>query len=195
MSTDKKINIVTICGSVRPGNYTSKALALVIDELEKNPDVTVVSIDPSKLDLSLPGAPSESKDFETIQKIVTDATGVVIATPEYHGSYSSVIKLVIDNLGFPSSLAGKPIALLGVAAGRIGAIKATEHLRSVLSHVGSIVLPGPISIAGIQNVFSEDGTIKDTNSEVAIRGVANTVMDYIRGYICPKVCLEEMARK
>ncbi len=27
------IKIVTICGSVRPGNYTAKALRLVLDDL------------------------------------------------------------------------------------------------------------------------------------------------------------------
>ena len=37
------------------------------------------------------------------------------------------MKLVIENLGFPSVLAGKPVALLGMAAGAIGAIKSLEH--------------------------------------------------------------------
>ena len=64
-------------------------------------------------------------------------------------------KLIIENLGFPSVLATKPVALLGVAAGQIGAIKSLEQLRSVLSHVGAIVLPGPVSVAGVQGVFDE----------------------------------------
>ena len=80
---------------------------------------------------------------------------MVFSTPEYHGTHSSAAKLIIENLGFPSVLAGKPVALVGVAAGQIGAIKALEHLRSVLSHVGAIVLPGPVSVPGVQNVFDE----------------------------------------
>ncbi|MFQ5802331.1 MAG: hypothetical protein ACE5JQ_05465 [Candidatus Methylomirabilales bacterium] len=49
-----------------------------------------------------------------------------------------MIKLVIKNMGFPSVLVGNPVALLRVAAGAIGVIKALEHLRSVcyLSPVG-----------------------------------------------------------
>ena len=43
-------------------------------------------------------------------KHATDS--VVLATPEYHGSFSSVMKLVIENLGFPSALQGKPVALM-----------------------------------------------------------------------------------
>jgi FMN reductase len=101
---------------------------------------------------------------------------------------------VIENLGFPSALAGKPVALLGVASGQIGAIKALEHLRGVCSHVGAIVLPGPISIAGVNKLFDEQGRCLDEKIEKRIRSVATNLIDYIRGYICPKVALEQLVR-
>ncbi len=37
-------------------------------------------------------------------------------------------------------MSGKPVALLGVAAGSIGAIKSLEHLRGVVSHIGGLAL-------------------------------------------------------
>ncbi len=123
------IKIVAIKGSVRPGNYTSKALALVVDEFAKDSHVSLEVVDPAELDLPLPGA--DSLSAQRLRKTVEEATGVVLATPEYHGSVSSVMKLVIENLGFPSVLAGKPVALLGVAAGRIGAVKSLVQLRSI----------------------------------------------------------------
>ncbi len=51
------IKIVTICGSVRPGNYTSKALRLALDEFAKHADVAVTSVFLDKIDLALPGQP------------------------------------------------------------------------------------------------------------------------------------------
>jgi len=39
-----------------------------------------------------------------MQEIVGAATGVILSNPEYHESYSSAIKLVIENMGFPSGL-------------------------------------------------------------------------------------------
>ncbi|MDA0747309.1 MAG: NAD(P)H-dependent oxidoreductase [bacterium] len=189
------IRIVAIGGSVRPDNYTGKALALLINELENRPEVDLKVIDPANLSLPLPGFHTDSSDAGDIQKTVRNATGVILATPEYHGSYSSVIKLIIENLGFPSTLSGKPVALLGVAAGRIGAIKALEHLRSVCSHVGAIVLPGPISIAGVQKVFDENGNCLDENVEKSIRGIADNLLDYIHNHICPRITLEQMVRE
>ena len=186
------IQIVAIGGSVREDNFTWKALSLVADEFKKL-EVTCEVIDPRDLELAFPGK-GESTSAEALKKKVTEATGLILATPEYHGSFSAAMKLVIENLGFPSVLAGKPIALLGVAAGAIGAIKSLEHLRSVCSHIGAVVLPGPVSVANVQKVFDEKGACKDPAVEKRIRGCANTLLDYIHKHICPRVCLEEMVR-
>lgn len=191
---DSGPRIAVIQGSVRPSNYTAKALALVLDEFHKK-DVEVTLIDPAVLNLPLPGTDSSSGELEDMKKTIKDATGVVIGTPEYHGSYSSVIKLVIENLGFPSALQGKPVALLGVAAGRIGAIKSLEHLRSVCSHVGAIVLPSFVSVANVQKLFDEEGNCLDSATEKLVRGVAVNMFDYIHDNLCPRITLERMMRE
>jgi len=127
--------------------------------------------------------------------MVGAATGVVLVTPEYHGSFSSVMKLVIENLGFPSVLAGKPVALLGVAAGSIGAIKSLEQLRGVVSHIGAIVLPLPISIANVHRVFDREGRVLEPEVEKLVRQVATNLLGYIEKNICPAVTLERLMRE
>ena len=188
------IKIVTICGSVRPGNYTSMALALALSEFAKRSDVEVDALDLAAFDLPFPGRGARDTSSERFRESVKSATGVVLATPEYHGSFSSVTKLAIENLGFPSVLAGKPVSLLGVAAGQIGAIKSLEHLRSVCSHVGAIVLPSLVSVANVQQVFDKEGRCLDSSTEKRIRAVATSLLDYIQGAICPRMVLEAMVR-
>jgi FMN reductase len=195
MANEKIIRIAVIGGSVRPDNLTWKALGVVASALEADVRVEVDRIDPRELTLALPGQSVDNDSGEALRERVGQAAGVVVGTPEYHGSYSSVIKLVIDNLGFPSVLRGKPIALAGVAAGRIGAIKATEHLRSVLSHVGALVLPNPISIAGVQNFFDAQGRVSDEGTEKALQSVAKTLLDYLDSHVCPAKELEAQARE
>ena len=121
--------------------------------------------------------------------------GVVLATPEYHGSFSSVMKLMIENLGFPSVLAGKTVALLGVAAGSIGAIKSLEHLRGVVSHAGGIALPLPVSVTNVQRVFDHEGHCLNPAIERMIRCVAGNLMGYIHQSVCPRLTLERMLRE
>src|SRR6266481_2888491 len=168
---DRPIRIVVINGSVRPGNYTGMASKYVVDELRKHPKVSVEVVDPAVLKLPFPGTDPHSAVTKKLQETVRAATGVILVTPEYHGSFSSIMKLVIENLGFPSVLAGKPVALLGVAAGSIGAIKSLEHLRGVVSHVGGIVLPLPISIANVQKMFDAAGHVTDPSVEKMLRQV------------------------
>ena len=116
MSEQEQFSIVVVKGSVRPGNYTGMAVDLLVDELRKMEGISIEVIDPIGMDLKLPGT-GDSGSAERLQELVERATGVILSTPEYHGSYSAAIKLVIENMGFPSALAGKPVGLLGVAAG------------------------------------------------------------------------------
>lgn len=187
------IKLVAIQGSVRESNYTAKALAIVSEVVDQMPGVTVEIIDPTNMDLALPGK-GTTADALQIQATLENATAVILATPEYHGSFSSVMKLVIENMGFPSRLSRKPVALLGVAAGRIGAIKSLEHLRSVASHVGAIVLPGPVSIANVQSVFDESGALTDPGVGPLIQKLVTGLVAYVRDTTCPDEALEAFSR-
>ncbi len=192
--SERNIKIVAILGSVRPNNYSAMALTLAIDEFSKHRGVNVELFDPAEIHLYPPGLGGDHPDPARMRQAVEDCTGILLATPEYHGSFSSVMKLAIENLGFPSVMSGKPVALLGVAAGAIGAIKSLESLRGVCSHVGAIVLPGPVSVANCREVFNEDGSCNDERMEARIRSVATNMMHYIEENICPRVSLEAIVR-
>ena len=64
-------------------------------QLRKDSEVGVEVIDPAGLDLRGPGM-QNADVVKPLQEKVTAATGVILSTPEYHGSYSSVIKMLID---------------------------------------------------------------------------------------------------
>jgi chromate reductase, NAD(P)H dehydrogenase (quinone) len=112
---------------------------LAVEELRKNPQVSVDVIDREGLALPPPGTGLDSAATEDLQSRTLRAAGVVLATPAYRGSFSSMMKSMIENLGFPSVLAGKTVARFGVAGGSIGAIKSLERLRGVVSHAGNLL--------------------------------------------------------
>jgi chromate reductase len=151
------IHIVTIGGSARPGNYTAKALALVQQELGSHDDVEVTAIDPAVLKLAIPGTAMDSSDRDWLRETVASADGVVLATPEYHGTFSSLMKLVIENLG-------------------------------------ALVLPNPVSVARVRTVFDDHGNCLDAAMEQSIRGLAASLVEYIRDTTCPQVSLEQRVR-
>ena len=185
-------SIVTISGSSRLGSFSAKAMAYVVDELRKS-DFEIVTFDGAELTLDFPGRPP-TPDAVRLRTAVTGAAGLVLGTPEYHGGMSAMIKLCIENMGFPSVMADKPVALLGVAAGRIGAIKSIEQLRGVCAHVGALVVPGSISIAGVRGAFDADGRCTDASTEIALRELATSLLKFVHNYVCPRFIMEAMVR-
>ncbi len=184
--------MVAISGTSRPGNYTAHALALVVEELRRAGE-TVTVFDARELELRFPGH-GDTADAEHLRAAVGDASGVVIASPEYHGGLCAMTKLIIENLGFPSVLAGKPVALAGVAAGRIGAIKSLEQLRAVCAHVGAYALPRAVSVAGVRAVFDDEGRCLDEGVEKSLRGLAQSLRGFLEDFVCPRFALEEAVR-
>ena len=74
-------------------------------------------------------------------------------------------------------------------------IKTIKSLRGVCSHVGALVLPGAISISGIQNVFDENGQCTDEGTQKSITKCGSNLIDYLLKYTCPDNSLESSVRK
>jgi NAD(P)H-dependent FMN reductase len=74
--------IVGISGTSRPGNYTSRALEVTLDEIKKaDLDARVELVDGRALQLGFPGAPPTA-DAQRLQTLLREAAGVVLATEE-----------------------------------------------------------------------------------------------------------------
>jgi NAD(P)H-dependent FMN reductase len=167
-------------------------VGVVADEL-RTQGTEVSVFDAREMTLNFPGFP-RTADSKRLREAVEGASGIVLATPEYHGGFSAMTKLILENLGFPSLLKNKPVALVGVAAGRIGAIKSLEQLRGICAHTGALVLPGSVSVAGVQAAFDEEGRCTDEGVEGSLRGIANALLEFIKDFVCPKHTLEAMVR-
>ncbi|NQZ60142.1 MAG: NAD(P)H-dependent oxidoreductase [Lentisphaeraceae bacterium] len=171
------MKIVTILGSTQKNSNTAKALKEIENHLRQQ-NIEVEQVNPSELILHSPGI-DESSDAELLQKIVRSADGVILSTPEYHGSYSGILKIVLENLAYPSLLSGKPVALLGVAAGAPGATKAIEHLRGVTAHLECQTLPKAVSVPNAYQIFDEDGNCTDDDILHRLRSLGDSLKDCI----------------
>jgi FMN reductase len=173
------MKIAVINGSVREKNYTGFALRIVKDELKQN-NIEVIDIDLREYNLPFPGLTIENDNSQKLRDTLAPADAFILGTPEYNGSYTAALKNMIDNMGYPNAMKGKPIALLGVASGILGATKSLEHLRSVCSHIGGLVLPRVVSIPEIEKYFDEDGNCKDEKTDKELRKVAINLVEFLK---------------
>ncbi|MEO2055252.1 MAG: NADPH-dependent FMN reductase [Nitrospira sp.] len=84
-----------------------------------------------------------------------------MATPEYHGSFSGVLKNALDLMGF-DEIEGKMIGLLDVSGGKLGALNALNGLRVVGRALHAWVIPEQTSIPEAWGMFDDEGNISDT---------------------------------
>ncbi|PEZ08088.1 NADPH-dependent FMN reductase [Bacillus sp. AFS018417] len=99
---------------------------------------------------ALPLYNGESSQYELqavakLKKLVKEADGVVLCTPEYHNAMSGALKNAFDFLG-SSEFMHKPVGLLAVAGGGKGGINALNSMRIVARGVYANVIPKQVVI-------------------------------------------------
>jgi chromate reductase len=96
------------------------------------------------------------------------ADGVMIVTPEHDRSIPAVLKNAIDWGARPwgkNSWTGKPAFITGTSPGAFGSALAQQHLRSVMTGLGMVLLGGEAYVTFKPNLIDEHGTIGDENTK------------------------------
>lgn len=154
-------------------------MEILSKKFTESPDCTPIFIDLSNTPISITDGFLVPEDKERVFQSILSCDVVILGTPEYDGSFSGAIKLFIEQLGYPSILRDKAVAIVGVATGSIGAIKAIEHLKGVCSHVGAVILPYSISIARVHEVFGKgDSSTQFQDADRALAKLAANIVSY-----------------
>src|SRR6266481_8294540 len=153
---ESTIHVAGISGSLRTGSYTRRAVECALQGAAEAGAQTQL-IDLSEYTLIFRDGKDETRypdDVFRLRRDVKQATGVILGTPEYHGSFSGVLKNSLDLMGF-DEFEGKMIGLVGVSGGRMGAHDALNTLRSVGRALHAWVIPEQASVPEAWNIFTK----------------------------------------
>jgi FMN reductase len=98
-------------------------------------------------------------DVERLQNTVKEADGLILSTPEYHGSVSGVLKNTLDLMSF-EQLDGKVTGLISVLGGQSNS-NALNDLRIIMRWVHAWVIPEQIAIGQAWKAFGPEGKLLD----------------------------------
>ena len=176
-ASSQAIQVAGICGSLRKGSFTRMALHVALAGA-KEAGARTRLIDLSEYHLIFcDGKEEESgypKDVFKLREDVRAAQGIILATPEYHGGYSGVLKNALDLMGF-EEFEGKMLGLVGVSGSGMGAFGAMNNLRAIGRALHAWVIPEQASIPEAYKVFDESGTLKDSALEKRLKEVGRQV--------------------
>jgi NAD(P)H-dependent FMN reductase len=174
------LRVVAISGSLRAGNLTRRSLEIALRGAAGEGAVTEL-LDLSALELPFcderRDEASYPPDVARLRRAVGRAHGILLGSPEYHGSMSGALKNALDLLGF-AQLEGKMVGLVAVAGGSQSATGTLSHMRTICRHLHAWVVPRQVSISRISDAFTSEGHLKDPAHEERLLEVGSDVARY-----------------
>ncbi len=161
MSMNSMIKVVGIIGSLRQGSYSALALKEAVNRVQAL-GATVDILDLREMQLPFCNGGDEYPDYpdvEILREKVKAADALILATPEYHGSVSGVMKNALDLMSF-EHLSGKVTGMISVLGGQSNS-NALNELRIIIRWVHGWVIPEQIAIGQAWKAFDQEGKLSD----------------------------------
>ncbi|CAN7237917.1 NAD(P)H-dependent oxidoreductase [Paenibacillus sp. LjRoot153] len=170
------MKVTLIAGSNR-ANASSTNLLRYIQTLLEAKKVTVQFIDLSVLQLPL--FSPDNWDFHPNVKLlleaIVDGDGLILATPEYHGSVSGALKNALDYIT-GSQVAGKAVLSVSSAGGPLG-VSSLTHLQTIIRNLHGINCSDWVSVGYGSNTLGPDNAPLDEGMRDRVRDAVNSFAD------------------
>ncbi|MEO0897691.1 MAG: NAD(P)H-dependent oxidoreductase [Bacteroidota bacterium] len=173
------MNITLLLGSIREGRKSDR-VALHLHSLLKQEE----DIHPTLIDLKewpLPQYSYRWKENEQadpnllhLAKILHGADGLIFISPEYHGSYTGVLKNALDH--YWGEFAKKPIGVVSTGSGRMGGINASTEMQQLVLSIGAFPMPRKLIVPHVQDSFTPEGI---PTHEVMAKESNKFIQDYL----------------
>lgn len=176
-ASSQSIQVVGICGSLRQPSHTRMALQVALEGArEAGAQTRLLNLSDYQL-IFCDGGEDESgypDDVFRLREDVKAAEGIILATPDYHGGYSGVLKNALDLMG-SDKFKGKITGLLAVSGGAMGGYGAINGLREVCRSLHAWVIPEQAAIPEAWKVFDESGRLTNSELEKRLKEVGRQV--------------------
>ena len=186
MITNPKI--LALAGSTRRESFNKKLAKIVAAGAEaKGASVTFLDLADYPLPLydgDLEANEGVPENAVKLMHLFHDAEGFLIASPEYNGSISAVLKNAIDWVSRPPPgnlklvpYRGKTAALVAASPGSLGGLRGMVHVRQILTNLGVTVIPDQRAVNGAAQAFDGSGALKDEALHIAIEGIGQQLCE------------------
>ena len=151
------MRVAIILGSIRIGRQSHKIGYYLAQKIRES------SIDVTMIDLAEHPLPmmeeengkllSPASDISIIGTQLKEADAMILVSPEYHGSFTGVLKNALDF--YWAEFRKKPIGVVTTGSGRMGGINASTQMQHVVLSLGAYPVPVKLLIPEIQHAFND----------------------------------------
>ncbi|MFJ3486119.1 NADPH-dependent FMN reductase [Pseudomonas sp. NPDC090202] len=177
------VRVLAISGSTRRGSLNQKLLNVAVQgALAAGAEVTVVSLS----DYPLPFYDSELEKEQgvpvhalSLQKLLSEHDALLVASPDYNGGYTALLKNAIDWMSRPTPekisglalFANKAAAVISASPGPMGGVRSMLAMRGVLDKLGAVVIPQTFTLGAAHQAFGENDQLNNPQVDSEVRAV------------------------
>lgn len=173
------MSILVLSGSIRRESFHARLALLALNELRQQ-GATAELLNPAEYPLPLYDGDLEQQalpdNARRLRRQFATATALVIASPEYNGSVTPLLKNLLDwsSRQDPANpelepFAGKAALLLSTSPGSLAGQRGLRHTREILTSLNLLVLPQQVSVPGSFQAFDADGQLVDAKHRQALQ--------------------------
>ena len=167
----KALKILAFSGSLKAESLNQKlvreAAAIAAD---RGADVTVISLRDYPLPLFNEELEQEDiPEVTALRELFSQADALLIASPEYNGSLTAALKNAIDWVSRPNPdsayqphFSRQSAAIIATSPGALGGLRGLNHLREILSNLGTLVMPAPLAVPKAYEAINGEGQLVDS---------------------------------
>ncbi len=181
--------LITLSGSLRKESYNHK-LAQQAQQAALKLGHEAININLADYPLPLFNEDIEHLEAPSalieLRALFSKATSLLIASPEYNGSFSAALKNLLDWLSRPASesapayqpsFGNYTVALTAASPGGLGGLRGLGQLRELMNNLGSIVIPQQLAVAEAYKAFNEQGELNQPETAERLKSLVNTLAD------------------
>ncbi len=167
------MKILGVASSMRESSYSTRVLKLTLEKAEKrDAETKMLSLRELQLPLYHPEQ-NRSVELDKVTEYVKWADAFVLASPDYHGSMSGVMKNFLDF--FWSEFAGKTFGY--ICASHEKGLTVMDQMRTAVRQCYGWSMPYGISVNSDQD-FDNSGNLANENILSRVETIARDLVVY-----------------
>jgi chromate reductase, NAD(P)H dehydrogenase (quinone) len=165
--------ILVISGTNRKGSKTLQVAKHYEKILtEKGENVKLLSLEQLN-------SVTRNANFEQLEaEYLKPATKFIILSPEYNGTFTGILKLMIDISDIRNVWHYKKAALVGISEGRAGNLRGLDQLTNALNYLKMNVMANKVPISGISKLLDVDGNVIEEGTREVIETQIDEFIKY-----------------
>ena len=180
--------ILVFAGSTRAGSYNKRLARQAAESIER------AGGRPTFIDLRDHPMPLYDGDLEAerglpenalvLRRGLAEHDGLLIASPEYNGFITPLLKNTIDWLSRPHQgesgldlFAGKLAGVVSASPGGLGGLRSLTLTRQLLTNIGVTVLPDQLAVARAAEAFDDQGRLRDDGQQQTLDTLCQRLVD------------------